>query len=187
MKVINESQYPDDAVVACIEAGVGGIESAVEHVTIRVVDDTRGASGIAKFMQREIIVRIGPARTFPYTLYQWRKKHKKVDPADVAFGRMSNMPNFTQDRRTGDWYSFTYVKCGYGGLSSPVITMNNWREGLVALSAHEAFHFVQHARIRDARRAGSTNRLRYSEVECEKHADAILRQYRDRHLTAVAE
>lgn len=55
----------------------------------------------------------------------------------------------------------------YGGKKSPVITMNDWREALVCIAAHEIWHIHQYR-----------NKLRCVESDCEKYANERLMAYR---------
>lgn len=55
----------------------------------------------------------------------------------------------------------------YGGRGSPLIEMRDWREGLVALAAHEFTHIHQFQ-----------NNLRRSEVHAEQSAARRLERYR---------
>lgn len=55
----------------------------------------------------------------------------------------------------------------YGGLSSPRIDYADWREAMVAVTAHELRHTLQFA-----------TGARASEVDCERWALAVLEQYR---------
>ena len=56
----------------------------------------------------------------------------------------------------------------YGGKGSPLIEMKDWREGLVALAAHEFNHIRQYQ-----------NSWPRSEVDCEKFAAKRLATYRE--------
>jgi hypothetical protein len=102
---------------------------------------------------RELVVlRIGRAKDFPHSnmMYEWVRKGDK-------------------DRR---WLE-KREKHPYGGKSSPLIVMQTWQEGLLALAAHEFHHIWQFQ-----------NKRPKSEVECEKTADAALRAYRAaRHVS----
>jgi hypothetical protein len=60
----------------------------------------------------------------------------------------------------------------YGGKSSPLIEMQDWREALVAVAAHEARHVQQF----QARARGMRTPL--SEVDAERHAAKRLDAYR---------
>jgi hypothetical protein len=93
-----------------------------------------------------VVLRIGHARDFPHSnmMYEWVRKRDK-------------------DRR---WLE-KREKHPYGGKSSPLIVMNTWQEGLLALAAHEFHHIWQFQ-----------NKRPKSEVECEKVAAAALKAYR---------
>lgn len=56
----------------------------------------------------------------------------------------------------------------YGGVSSPLIQYADWREGLVALAAHEARHVFQHRHHKKGK----------GEVDAEKFAAKRLAAYR---------
>jgi hypothetical protein len=58
----------------------------------------------------------------------------------------------------------------YGGKTSPLIEMQNWREALVAVAAHEFCHIHQFQ-----------NKLPRSEIQCEKAAAKRLDAYRGRN------
>lgn len=58
-------------------------------------------------------------------------------------------------------------ECPYGGAGSPLITVNNWREGMVVIAAHEARHIHQYRHGKPA-----------SEVDCERFAAEALDRYR---------
>jgi hypothetical protein len=70
----------------------------------------------------------------------------------------------------GPWTSRVglYVHHPYGGVTSPRIVLNDWREALVALTAHELQHIDQFRRGRPA-----------SEVECERASARVLAAYRE--------
>jgi hypothetical protein len=70
-------------------------------------------------------------------------------------------------RRTVQTRYLEPVRHPYGGKRSPLIRMNDWREALVAVAAHEARHLWQFAT--DARR---------SEVDAEQFAAQRLAAYR---------
>ena len=55
----------------------------------------------------------------------------------------------------------------YGGKSAPHIVYNDWKEGLIAVAAHEFNHIYQYQ-----------NDMPRSEVECEKEAARVLELYR---------
>jgi hypothetical protein len=56
----------------------------------------------------------------------------------------------------------------YGGISSPVMSVNDWREKFVTLLAHELMHVDQFISGR-----------KLSEVECERAANDVLARYRE--------
>jgi hypothetical protein len=68
----------------------------------------------------------------------------------------------------------------YGGKSSPLIEYHNWREGLVAVAAHESRHIHQFQLRARGKRAP------LSEVDAEKHAAIRLAEYRERLAAKAA-
>lgn len=65
------------------------------------------------------------------------------------------------------------VKVPYGGKSVPLERMDDWREALVYLSAHEFQHIVQFR-----------NKSPLSEIECELAAIRGLKRYREIYVSS---
>lgn len=89
--------------------------------------------------------------------------------------RLGSSDKFPYDNMTYKWVEDDTVPGGYrmepkhpyGGKRSPFIVHNDWKEGLIAIAAHEARHIYQY-------RNGKSR----SEVDAEKFAAKRLDAYR---------
>lgn len=72
------------------------------------------------------------------------------------------------------FWRYVYNRNPYGGKKSPLITVNNWRESLISVAAHEGWHIKQFGQRRERYRQKICH-----EYECEIAADAALRRYRE--------
>ena len=143
-----------------------------------------------------VVLRIGPDATFPVSnIHETSRLIRKVDLPEVqpsegsagifsqarSLGLLAELPD-----DPGYSYGFGFPRGGgaiikvyrverhpYGGKGSPEIVVNDWREALVAVAAHEARHVWQGQR----KRAGKRQQM--SEVDAEKHAAKRLTEYRD--------
>lgn len=118
-----------------------------------------------------VTLRIGSRWLFPkdnmVTTHKWerrpyseyaRNKHKHVYRGCAA----------TKNGKTKTWMEKRIdFRHPYGGKSSPLIVKQDWREGVIAIAAHEFHHIWQFQ-----------NKMPRSEVEAEKAALKTLEAYR---------
>lgn len=114
-----------------------------------------------------VVLRVGDAMWFPVTNVVTKTKWVTITE-DEYYALSCNTSKTYKKDGTVVYKRAQLVRHAYGGVHSPVMTMNNWQEALVALAAHEARHIHQFR-----------NKLRISEVDCEKFAYKALCRYRE--------
>jgi len=179
MLLTNTSRYPHDEVRALVEFGMDGIDHSA--LAVRVKNSRRAYRGRAydgipalsplrdePAVKRLVTLGIGAPDEFPctnaVTTARWLRLPPGIDARTLGRGEVRRA------RRAGSrsGYERRVVRThGYGGVRSPVVEFRDWREALVAVSAHEARHIWQY-------QVGA----RRSEVDAELHAAARLAAYR---------
>lgn len=180
MLLENKSRYPTDEVRRLIEFATSGVNLAdtainvrnTRHATAgRAYGRTPSISPLTGRVARLIVVRMGAPERFPSDNLHgsWRYSSWGPDgaprPADVpadAHTRRRRTRLRTIEQRWRWW-----VRHPYGGSRSPHVTLADWREGLVYISAHEARHIHQFRHSRPC-----------SEVDAERFAVAAVERYR---------
>lgn len=190
MRIKNTSQYPDDEVRKLVTFAMRGIDTT--GVLVKVKNSRSAYRGMAygnvpsmsparkmKSVDRLITIGIGSPHQFPQdnmvTTIRWGAK--------VTVGDDGTFPPAPEGYDTRTWRVTAYYEGGrqfpvamkygepirhpYGGKRSPLIIVNDWREALVAVAAHEARHHYQ-------MKHGKTT----SEVDAEKHAAKVLSRFR---------
>lgn len=141
MLLKNTSRYPTEEVRRLLEYAADGFD--LRRVAVHVRNCGRGAyAGRAYFSVPYISSAAKPATRLVV----------------LRIGSPQAFPSSNFIKKLGH---------PYGGKSSPLIEMDNWREGLVALAAHEFCHIHQFQ-----------NNLSGSEVRCERAAEKRLNAYR---------
>jgi hypothetical protein len=176
MYLRNTSRYPTSEVRSLIEFAVRGVNLA--RVAVHVKNTARGYAGMAYFTvpgmssahggaRSLITLRVGKAgfpRDNMVTRVKWHpwttREAVQGCPSTWAFGMRTH--DGAQQFRAGE-----PIRHPYGGKRSPLIVVNDWREALVAIAAHEARHIHQHRRKKPL-----------SEVDCERFAAKALERYR---------
>lgn len=181
MLLTNTSRYPDDEIRALVAFGMDGIDHST--LAVRVKNSRRAYRGRAydgipplsplrddPALKRLVTLGIGAPSEFPctnaVTTARWLQLPPGIDRRSLGRGEVRRARRATS--RSG--YERRVVRThGYGGVRSPIVEFRDWREALVAVSAHEARHIWQYQT--DARR---------SEVDAEHHAAARLEAFRAR-------
>jgi hypothetical protein len=127
-----------------------------------------------------VTLRIGPSWRFPKTnmvkTYNW-KRCSYSEYIRRARGGVWRENRKIEHGKTARWMEKRIAtEHPYGGKRSPLIEMQDWQEGFIALAAHEFHHINQFQ-----------NNLPRSEVECEKAALATLTLYRRKLLQKLTE
>ena len=179
MLLTNTSRYADDEIQALVEFGMHGIDH--DALAVRVKNSRRayrgraydGIPALSPFRdvpaaKRLVTLGIGAPGQFPctnaVTTARWLQLAPGIDARSLGRGEVRRA------RRPGSrsGYERRVVRThGYGGVRSPIVEFRDWREALVAISAHEARHIWQYQT--DARR---------SEVDAELHAARRLAAFR---------
>jgi hypothetical protein len=150
----------------------------------RAYDGMPGLSTAARVpgMTRLVTIGIGVASGFPTTnevrSARWRKVRVDESLAGVRASELRVSPRPSTGRRSNakDTSPGASPRLerrevrthGYGGMGSPIVSMADWREALVAVAAHEARHIwqFQHESPR-------------SEVEAERYSAGRLGLWRE--------
>lgn len=176
MRLKNTSRYPGDEVRRLVEFGMKGVRTT--GVAVHVKNTARGIAGMAyegapymspasklKTVERLVTLRVGAPDSFPCDNVRefpdgpWRVWRPEVD------GRLGELTETRDCGGVTEWRPM--VRRPYGGKRSPVVECRNWREGLVAIAAHEARHIHQYLHGKPR-----------SEVDCERFAAKALERYR---------
>jgi len=179
MLLTNTSRYPDDEIDALVTFGMDGVDHSA--LAVRVKNSKRAYRGRAydgipalsplrddASVTRLVTLGIGAPEHFPctnaVTTARWLRLPPEIDARSLARGEVRRARR--KGSRSG--YERRVVRThGYGGVRSPIVEFHDWREALVAVSAHEARHIWQYQT--EARR---------SEVDAELHAAARLALFR---------
>jgi hypothetical protein len=181
MRLDNTSLYPTARVRELVEFAMKGVNT--DRLYVRVKGSNGTVAGAAydnvpdvspvsrmKSVDRLVVCRIGSPSSFPcdnlreYTrwvqvpLSQWQEM-SKAEQEKLRYWQHSD-GSFGQERQV-------VMKHPYGGQRSPLIVMNDWEEGLIALAAHEGRHVHQ-------QRNGKPR----SEVDAERFAAKRLEAWR---------
>lgn len=186
MRLKNTSRYPDAEVRALIEFGTKGVNLA--GVAVHVKNSAHAYAGRAYYgvpscspaaklatVERLVVLRIGAPEKFPVdnlrTTWKrgpwilWEEGQAAPDPEGFNIETWRHWL-----KRQGGQLFIRYGEAQrhpYGGKRSPLIVMQDWREGLVGLAAHEARHIHQFR-----------HRKPVSEVDCERFAAKRLEEFR---------
>lgn len=187
MRIKNTSRYPDDEVAALVRFAAKGIN--LTRVAVHVKNATgktyRGMAyqGVPfqspRSRQKTVdrLITLGIGTDFPsdnmVTDFRWRTYHPNEDG---TFGPYLGEGDPSRWRYRSQYRDNKVVRVDvgipyrhpYGGQRSPLIVVNDWREALVVVAAHEARHMAQHARGKPA-----------SEVDAERFAAKRLEAYRE--------
>ena len=181
MRLQNTSRYPTQEVRELVEFATKGIR--LTRVAVHVKNHRGSIRGMAyngvpyissrhdqKTVDRLVTIGIGTA--FPAT--NMRDNRRWVEVSEEEYRSLSE-----QEQRGIRHWSYSdgrhryqrpvLDRHPYGGKRSPLIEMADWREGLVAVAAHEARHVYQAQRGKPA-----------SEVDAERFAAKRLAEYRTR-------
>jgi hypothetical protein len=181
MRLKNTSRYPDDEVRRLVEFGMKGVRTA--GLAVHVKNTACGIAGMAyegvpymsparklRTVERLVTLRVGVPESFPgdnvreFPDGRWMPGAAPLDFGQRYQARWNPKAGRVEHRRA--------VRRPYGGKRAPVLEYRNWREGLVAIAAHEARHIhqYQHGKPR-------------SEVDCERFAAKALERYRRSEVT----
>lgn len=155
MRIKNTSKYPTHIVCSLIKFGCKGVN--MDRVMIHVKNTSKG--GVAGFAYYGV-PSISSARGM-------------VTVDRLVTIRLGSEDRFPRDNMTSEWHKsptggYVLVKHPYGGKRSPLIVCNDWREGCVAIAAHEARHIYQ-----------MKHKKRLSEVDAERFAAKRLAAFRE--------
>jgi hypothetical protein len=182
MQVSNTSRYPTDEVRRLVALATAGVE--MDDVAVNVKNSSRKAYGGRAYRG---VPRLSPVRAsylvtlhlggpdrFPTTnlteVVRWMPVGTRLPEAqEAALGKGGRLVQRTERdaRRCRRVRYGVVVRQPYGGRRSPLLELADWREALVVVAAHEAWHIHQF-------RTG----LRRVEAECERFAAAALARYR---------
>ena len=184
MKIRNTSRYPDVEVRRLVEIGCHGINT--DGVLFNIKNSLKSAYRGRTYgrvptispayhmieVERLITIKIGAPSRFPTdnmtSSIRWEKETFPWDERpqrDTA--EWTSKTYYSQMRTsTGGYHSYPVkirfgriVRHPYGGIRSPLITLADWREALVALAAHEARH---HQQMKLKRRLSEVDAERFS-------------------------
>lgn len=182
MRLTNTSRYPTDEVKRLIDFATRGVR--LNRVAVNVKNSKSAYAGRAYHaapfesptsrlvtVDRLIVLRIGPPDKFPTdNMVRYAGHWQTVPQAEYDALPQSEQTKFRHSHwsdgtfKAQRWVSEPHP---YGGKRSPLIVVNDWREALVALAAHEARHVWQFQ-----------HRKPTSEVDAEKFAARALDRYR---------
>jgi hypothetical protein len=153
MKLTNTSRYPDAEVALLVEFAMADIDHSLLAVHVRNASRAyrgRAYDGIPSIssrardadLERLVTIGIGAPSSFPcdnvHTRVRWvRVTQLTPTPGEVLRRRRDKQGRTLVERRTE-------VQHGYGGLRSPILTFDTWREALVSVAAHEGRHIWQY-------------------------------------------
>lgn len=182
----NTSRYPIEEVRRLLE--IAAADRDLRRVAVNVKNCGAAYAGRAYFSvprvssvaasaTRLVVLRIGAPERFPADNVRTVARWVEAPPPSPDFTPEQNRAYWQEHRawmRTVGGKSEAYryqrrivERHPYGGKGSPLIEMRDWREGLVALAAHEFEHIRQF-----------DNGLSRSEVQAEKVAAKRLAEYR---------
>jgi hypothetical protein len=186
-------RYPVDQVRTLVEFAMAEIDHSQLAVRVkntrdayrgRAYDGVPGLSTAARIpgMTRLVTIGIGAPAGFPTTnevrSARWRKVRDDESLAGVRASELRVAPSSATGRGTNlqRTRSGTSPRLerrevrthGYGGIGSPIVSMIDWREALVAVAAHEAWHISQFQR-----------QAPRSEVEAERYSAGRLALWRE--------
>jgi len=185
VRIKNTSQYPDSEVRELVTFAMKGIDTT--GVMVNVKDSRHAYRGMAyhgipsmspaakmRSVDRLITIGIGGSHKFPTdNMIRNKMRWQKVSDEDVqAMDPVRRGLVRWTSYSDGRWQAHFHVLMEphpYGGKRSPLIEHADWREALVAVSAHEARHHYQMSHGKSL-----------SEVDAEKHAAKALDRYRSR-------
>ena len=183
----NTSQYPSSEVKWLVEFALDGMDTSDIAITVKNTRHTyrgmayRGIPNISPARhsgaRNLITIGIGGPGNFPTDtardVVRWRKISREEFHAAIARGDRDVSHRWRHNGHdyphpSGDIFERRHVtREGYGGKKSPIIQVRDWRECLVMVAAHEARHIHQFR-----------NKLRASEIDCERFAAAAVERYR---------
>jgi hypothetical protein len=180
MQIKNTSHYPDAEVVALVEVGMQGVDTARLAVHVknyrhayrgRAYNGVPSCSPCARqgCVDRLVTIGIGAPEKFPcdnlITRGRWRRVTPGLAPEDTPVRRRRRTVHGRQEQWLERWVVEQHP---YGGKRAPRIEVRDWREAIVAVAAHEARHVWQY-------QCGQPR----SEVDCERFAAARLQAFRE--------
>lgn len=186
MRLQNRSSRPTEEVRRLVAFATRGVR--LDRVAVHVKNGQGGGrayevvpslSPRAKqsTVDRLITIGIAPDSAFPYSnvhlvtqATKWGPKLPEGTPAPTPRDgwAIDSYHWFEGGVRTIQYRERRDIRQPYGGKGSPLIEVRDWREGLVAVAAHEARHIwqFQHDKPR-------------SEVDAERFAAKALARYRE--------
>ena len=182
MQLRNTSRYPTDRVRALVELGMAGVETSdvAVHVknTRRKAYGGRAYRGVPRLSPVSaaylVTLHLGEPGRFPATnlveVARWLPWGTTTDGAEAAAAARGGraIQQVVRDGRARRLRVGVALRRPYGGRGSPLLELRDWREALVTVAAHEAWHVHQF-------RHG----LRCAEAECERFARAALDRLRE--------
>jgi hypothetical protein len=187
MQITNTSRYPVDEVRRLVALATTGVEMG--DVAVNVKNSSRKAYGGRAYCgvprlspvraSYLITLHLGAPGRFPTSnlteIVRWLPVGTRLPAArDAAAAKGGQLVQRTERdawRRRRIRYGVV-VRQPYGGRGSPLLELADWREALVVVAAHEAWHIHQF-------RTG----LRRVEAECERFAATALARYRTERFT----
>lgn len=178
MYLRNTSRYPTAEVRALVDFATRGVNLA------KVAVHVKNSAGPLRGRAYMTVPRISSARAGAESLIVLAVGAKGF-PCDnmvtrVVWGPWLELSEFQERnypatgahaiRWVGERQEARYgetIRHPYGGKHSPLIVVNDWREALVTVAAHEARHIHQYRHKRPL-----------SEVDCERFAAKALERYR---------
>jgi hypothetical protein len=178
MFINSTSNYPSDTINNLIVFATSGVDTT--GVVFNVKNSKhpyagrayKGVPAISPFSRDPankylVVLRIGKNEWFPQDNIVTKTRWSPITEDEYYAANTNVSKTYTKDGRTIYKRAIT-VTHAYGGVHSPVIRVNDWKEALVALAAHEARHIHQFRYS-----------LPLSEVDCEKFAYRALSRYRE--------
>lgn len=161
---IDTSKYPPDEVRKLVEFGCKGVN--MTNVTVRVTGTAKPYAGRC-YGRHYIVIRVGRPKQFPTDNMTYSRRWHVVPPGEErpSDARVWSPKHGYQVKRC------EIIRHPYGGKTSPLIVVNDWRECIVVVAAHEARHIQQFQRD-----------LPKSEVDCERFALKALIRYREKGI-----
>lgn len=181
MRIKNTSHYPDSEVRELVTFAMKGVDT--RRVMVRVKNSRSAYRGMAyhgvpyespayrmKSVDNLITIGIGAPDKFPVD--NMVSKSRWIEVSQDEYDRLTEaerrkLRHWTYSDGRSRYQREDVARHPYGGKRSPLIVMETWQEGLVAVAAHEARHHYQHMHGKSG-----------SEVDAEKHAAKVLARYR---------
>jgi hypothetical protein len=172
----NTSRYPNEEVERLCQFVLEGHD--LEGLGLWVKDRQKGAfKGLARSANtRGITVCVGAPDAFPASSGQISYSFKKM--SHDLFVESENVRKVWDRSGRVQYMRIRNADQPYGGPQSVIYNLENWAEGIVAITAHEFNHVLQYREHQATHGPQSWPKRASLEAECEHAANDALKRYR---------